>query len=73
MSSISTPDIIHFNQNAFVKGRIFDAIRAIDDVIDYTKYEGLPGFLKWPLTLKLNLNTIAVEVLAIKIRNDDNI
>ena len=32
------PEIIHSNQNAFVKGRsIFDAIRTIDDVIEYTK------------------------------------
>ena len=39
-------DIIHFNQNAFVKGRtIFNAIRTINDAIDYTKYEGLPSFL----------------------------
>jgi len=27
------PDIIHYNQNAFVQGRsIFDAIRTIDDI-----------------------------------------
>ena len=40
------PSIIHYNQNAFVKGRtIFDAIRTIDDIIDYTKHKGLSGFL----------------------------
>ena len=31
------PEIIHFDQSAFVKGRtIFDAIRTIDDVIKHT-------------------------------------
>ena len=31
------PEIIHFDQSAFVKGRtIFDAIRTIDDVIEHT-------------------------------------
>ena len=39
------PEIIHFNQNAFVKGRtIFDAIRTIEDV-EYTKQKGLSGIL----------------------------
>ena len=34
------PEIIHSNQNAFVKGRsLFDAIRTIDDVMEYTKEE----------------------------------
>ena len=40
------PEIIHFNQNAFVKGRtIFDEIRTIEDVIEHTKQNGLAGFL----------------------------
>ena len=40
------PEIIHSNQNAFVKGRsIFDAIRTIDDVMEYTKEKKLSGFL----------------------------
>ena len=40
------PEIIHFNQNAFVKGRtIFDAIRTIEDVVEYTKQKGLSGIL----------------------------
>ena len=40
------PEIIHFNQNAFVKGRtIFDAIRTIEDVIEHTKQNGLAGIL----------------------------
>ena len=31
------PEIIHFDQSAFVKGRtIFDAIRTFDDVIEHT-------------------------------------
>ena len=40
------PEIIHFNQNAFVKGRtIFDAIRTIEDVVEHTKQKGLSGIL----------------------------
>ena len=40
------PSIIHANQNAFVKGRsIFDAIRTIDDMVDYTERNNLSGFL----------------------------
>ena len=40
------PEIILFNQNAFVKGgTIFDAIRTIEDVVDYTKQKGLSGIL----------------------------
>ena len=40
------PEVIHFNQNAFVKGRtIFDAVSTIDDVIDYAKYKDIPGIL----------------------------
>ena len=40
------PEVIHFNQNAFVKGRtIFDAIRTINDVIEYARYKDLPGIL----------------------------
>ena len=40
------PEIIHSNQNAFVKGRsIFDAIRTIDDLMEYTKEKDIPGIL----------------------------
>ena len=40
------PEIIHSNQNAFVKGRtIFNAIRTIEDVVEYTKQKGLCGIL----------------------------
>ena len=40
------PEVIHFNQNAFVKGRtIFDAVRTIDDVIEYPRYKDIPGIL----------------------------
>ena len=40
------PNLIHPNQNAFVKGRsIFDAIRTIDDIVDYTKRNSWSGFL----------------------------
>ena len=38
------PDLIHYNQNAYVKGRsIFEAIRTIDDVLEYTKCSDQSG------------------------------
>ena len=40
------PEIIHFYQSAFVKGRtIFDTIRAIDDVIEHTMNRDISGIL----------------------------
>ena len=40
------PYIIHHNQNAFVKGRtIFDAVRTINDVLDFTELKGYQGIL----------------------------
>ena len=40
------PEEINLNQNAFVKGRIiFDAVRTIDDVIEYARYKDIPGIL----------------------------
>ena len=40
------PHIIHFDQNAFVKGRtIFDAVRTINDVLDFTKLKGYDGIM----------------------------
>ena len=40
------PEVIHFNQNAFVKGRtIFDAVRTINDVIEYARCKDIPGIL----------------------------
>ena len=40
------PNLIHSNQNAFVKGRsIFDAVRSIDDIVDYSKRNGWSGIL----------------------------
>ena len=40
------PYIIKANQNASVKGRsTFDALQTIDDIVDYTKRNCLPGIL----------------------------
>ncbi|KAL9965974.1 hypothetical protein ACROYT_G023977 [Oculina patagonica] len=40
------PHIIYYDQNAFVKGRtIFDAVRTINDVIDFTKLKSYRGIL----------------------------
>ena len=40
------PYLFDPNQNTFVKGRsIFDAVRSIDDIVDYSKRNGWPGIL----------------------------
>ena len=40
------PNIIHADQYAYVKGRtIFDAVRTIDDIMEYTKLMQLPGLM----------------------------
>ena len=40
------PEIIHFDQSVFVKGRtIFDAIRTMDDVIEHTMNRDIFGTL----------------------------
>ena len=40
------PDIIHHNQNAYVKGKsIFDAVRAIDDILEFTEREKIQGLM----------------------------
>ena len=38
--------IIHFNENAYVKGRtILDAVGTIDDILKYTERENISGLL----------------------------
>ena len=40
------PYIIHYDQNAFVKGRtIIDAVRTISNVMDFTKGRGYKGIM----------------------------
>ena len=40
------PSIIHYDQNAFVKGRnIFDAVRTINDIFDFTKIKTYDAIL----------------------------
>ena len=40
------PELIQCGQNAYVKGRtIFDAVRTIDDILDYTRYKKMSGIL----------------------------
>ena len=39
-------EIIHFNQNAYVKGRtILDAVRTVDDILEYTERKNISGLL----------------------------
>ena len=38
------PDIIPHNQNAYVKGKsIFDAVRTIDDILEFTERKKIKG------------------------------
>jgi len=40
------PFLAHHSQNAFIKGiSIFDAIRTIDDILEYAKKNNRPGIL----------------------------
>ena len=40
------PYIIYHDQNAFVKGRaIFDAVRTVNDVLDFTEMKGFKGIM----------------------------
>ena len=40
------PELIQCGQNAYVKGRsIFDAVRTIDDILDYTRHTKMSGIL----------------------------
>ena len=40
------PEIIHENKSAYVKGRtIFDAVRSINDVMEYSKLHNIPGLM----------------------------
>ena len=40
------PSIIHFNQCAYVKGRtIFDAVRTVEDILEYTERFKINGRL----------------------------
>ena len=37
---------VHYNQNAYVKGKsIFDAVRAIDDILEFTEREKIQGLM----------------------------
>ena len=40
------PEVIQVDQYAYVKGRtIFDAVRTIDDIMEYTKIKQIPGLM----------------------------
>jgi hypothetical protein len=40
------PDVVHDNQTAYVKGKsIFDAVSAIDDILEFTEREGINGLM----------------------------
>ena len=59
------PEIIRsFNENAFVKGKsIFDAIRKIDDVMEYTKEKELSGILVAIDFEKASVDTLKFDFL----------
>ena len=63
------PDIIHEDQCAYVKGRtIFDAIRSIDDVMEYTKVYNKPGLLT-TFDFKKAFDSISRKYLLATLRN----
>ena len=63
------PCIIHANQNASVKGRsIFDALRTIDDIVDYTKRNRLPGILI-AIDFEKAFDTLKFNFLVITLHN----
>ena len=40
------PDIIHHNQNTYVRGKsIFDAVRTIDDILEFTERKKIKGLM----------------------------
>ena len=44
LESVLSSTIIHFNQCAYVKGRtVFNAVRTIDDILDYTERSKING------------------------------
>ena len=56
------PEFIQCGQNAYVKGRsIFDAVRTIDDILDYTRYKKMSGILVL-LTLKKRLTLWIIRI-----------
>ena len=63
------PDIIHEDQCAYVKGRtIFDAIRSIDDVMEYTEVYNKPGLLT-TFDFKKAFDSISRKYLLAALRN----
>ena len=57
------PSIIHFNQCAYVKGRtIFDAVRTIDDILDYTEKSKINGRMI-AIDFKKAFNSVSREFL----------
>jgi len=41
-------EIIHYNQNGFVKGRsVFDAVRTIDEILKFAEITNRYGILHW--------------------------
>ena len=48
-------EIIHFNQNAYVKGRtILDAVRTINDILEYTERENISSSDRFPKSVRFD-------------------
>jgi len=60
------PDIIHHNQYAYVKGKsIFDAVRTIDDILEFTEWKKIKGFMLAIDFIKA-FDSLKIEVLCLK-------
>ena len=61
-------EIIHFNQNAYVKGRtILDAVRTIDDILEYgreEKYKRITSSDRFPKAFDLIKRSFMVKALS---------
>ena len=57
------PKIIHYNQSAYVKGRtVFDAVRTIQDILEYTETHKIDGRL-FAIDFQKAFNSVSREFL----------
>jgi len=55
--------VVHYDQNAFVKGRtIFDAVGIINDIMDYTKMKGYEGIMS-AIDFKKAFDSLSLDFL----------
>ena len=58
------PEIIQADQYSYIKGRtIFDAIRTIEDIMEYTKIQQLPGLIRVPFDFEKAFDSLSWSFL----------